>query len=130
MLLNIYYLFGLIALLGSFINLFRFNKFYYIIEWISKFKKINGKTPRINEFRKKDDYNIFISLSVSKMAITIWLIFGLFTNNWYVFLSLIMANFLINIIIKKWTLLHKYTLFLKANIDVVVILSLIIKKFI
>lgn len=130
MLLNIYYLFGLIALLGSFINLFRFNKFYYLIEWISKFKKVNGKTPRINEFRKENDYNIFISLSVSKMAVTIWLMFGLFTNNWYIFLLLIISNFLINIIIKKWTLLHKYTLLFKANIDVVVISFLIIKNFI
>ena len=130
MILNIYYIFGLLALLASIINLVRFNKFYYLLEWISKFKKINGNTPNINEFRIENDYNLFVSLSVSKMVFTIWTIFGLFTNNWFIFLSIMLINLIINIIIKKWNLFHKFILFIKSFFEFITVLFLILNNFI
>lgn len=130
MILNIYYIFGLLAILASIITLVRFNKFYYLLEWISKFKKINGNTPKINEFRTENDYNMFVSLSVSKMVFTIWTIFGLFTNNWFIFLSIILVSFIINITIKKWNLFHKLILFIKSFFEFITVLFLILNNFI
>ena len=125
MILNIYYTIGLLALLSTLINLFKFKKFYYLKEWISKFKKVNGNTPKLNEFRTEKDYNNFISLSVSRMVFIIWIIFGLITNNWFIFLSILVINFLINLIIKKWTFFYKVILFIKGLLEFIIVLLLI-----
>jgi hypothetical protein len=130
MFLNIYYIIGLLALLASSIILFKFNKFYYLREWIFKFKKINGKTPKLNEFRSKSDYNDFISLSVSSMVLTIWIIIGLFTNNWFIFLSLIIINMLVDLTIIKWNIIYKSITFLKSFIYLIIVLFLILNNFI
>jgi hypothetical protein len=130
MLLNIYYIIGLLALLASTTLLLKFNRVYYLKEWIFKFKKINGKTPKLNEFRKKSDYNDFISFSVSYMVLITWFFIGLFTNNWFVFLFLIITNFLINLTIPKWNILHKFVILLKSFLDFTVILFLILNNFI
>jgi hypothetical protein len=130
MFLNIYYIIGLLALLACSIIVFKFNRFYYLREWIFKFKKINGKTPKLNEFRSKSDYNDFISLSVSSMVLTIWIIIGLFTNNWFIFLSLIIINMLVDLTIPKWNIIHKSITFLKSFIYLIIVLFLILNNFI
>jgi len=130
MITDIYYGFGLLALLATIIGIIRFNKFYYIKEWIVKFKKVNNKTPKLNEFRTESDYNLFISLSVSSMVLTTWIFLGLLTNNWFVYLSLIILGILLSNLPFKWTKIHKLILLKFSVLKFLVVLFMILNNFI
>jgi len=113
MLSLIYYSTGFFVVLSLLSSLIRFKKLYSIREWVEKYDKVTGKKPLKSEFRTKKEYSLFESNNFLLLFETIWVIIGLFTCNWYIFLSLMISSFLLNILIKpmRWTSFYKIFLF-------------------
>jgi hypothetical protein len=107
---HIYYAIGLLVAFSILSFILRFRKIYSTKEWIEKYEKVTGKKPIRKDYRSKEEYSAsetFIVLSSVELA---WIIGGFITNSWYVFGSLLVVSFLLNLIIKpiKFTFFHKY----------------------
>jgi|ERR1035437_5419518 hypothetical protein len=93
---HIFYAFGLIVLLLDFLHLLGFNKIYKVSEWISAFKKINKKNPKKRDYRSEEDYS-FATFQTLFIALEFfWLVFGLLSSSWKVFIFI----FIIGLVIK------------------------------
>jgi hypothetical protein len=108
MLIDIYYIIGIFILLSIISKLLIFNKLLSIVEWYEKFEKVTGNKPVKSDFDKESDYSLFIS-SFPLIAEGFWIIFGLITNNWFIFLFLMVYSKLSGMLFKK----TKYSLFSK-----------------
>ena len=86
---HIFYFIGLFDLIMSFSNMFNFLKFITIKNWFDSFKKITGKDAKKSDFRSPEDYNIFSIYVTFIFAEFFWLLFGLATSSWYIFLPLL-----------------------------------------
>ncbi len=104
MLGNIYYLIGLVVLILSISNIYGFYKIHDIKSWIRSFKKISGTDPRPNEFRDPKDFKLLSSYSLSITIEFIWLVLGILTNSWYIYLGLIMSSYIYNGILSRITI--------------------------
>ena len=92
MLGNLYYIIGLFIMILSFSNLLNFLKFNKIRNWVMKFKKVTKNDVTIEDFKKESDYNLFTLYSSFIVIEFVWLLLGLTSNNWYLFLILISLN--------------------------------------
>lgn len=114
MLSNIYYIFGVIVLLALIKMLLSFKKFYTISEWFFKFEKVTGKKPLKSEFRTKEDFNNFERRVFISATEFIWILIGIFSSNWIIFLSVFIGILLFTILSKpiKFNILHMVISFL------------------
>lgn len=104
MLGNIYYLIGLVVLILSISNIYGFYKINDIKSWIRSFKKISGTDPGPNEFRNPKDFKLLSSYSLSITIEFIWLVLGILTNSWYIYLGLIVSSYIYNGILSRITI--------------------------
>lgn len=127
----IFYGFGFFIFLNSFVNLLRFNRVYFVDEWISKFKKVTGKKPMMNDFRSREDIKIYQNRSLFIVIEFIWICIGVFTNNWFIFITILIFGFLMNFITKpiKFNLLDKCLTFCYLSIKCLIYLFLFLNKF-
>jgi len=95
MLGHIFYFFGLIIFILSLNRIFQYFKLIEIKEWILAFKKVTKKDPIKTDFRSTKDYNLFITLGCLSVFETFWIILGLLTPNWIIFLILFLSGFLL-----------------------------------
>ncbi len=98
---HIYYALGLIPLLMTlavFIKLKDYNK---TKEWYSKFEKVTGKKPLKSEFRTLDEYNLYTGVSGITVIDFIWVILGLLTQSWYIFIAIMLLSVVVNLIKKS-----------------------------
>lgn len=82
--------------------IFNFKKINYSFEWYYRYKEIVGKKPTREEFRNQKDYEIFSNRGLLSLFEIIWIFFGLVTNKWYYFLSILISVLLINFGLEKW----------------------------
>jgi hypothetical protein len=131
MLGHIFYFFGLFIVLTSLSNLINYFKYLKVRNWSETFKKVTGKSPVIIDFRNQDEYNIFITYPLFSIIQTIWLIFGVISNSWYIFFLIIFLNTILSYFNRKVNILiiEKLTGFIFSLIKLVVILALIINHF-
>lgn len=110
MLSSIYYFIGIFILLSVISHLLKFNRIFGIIEWYDKFEKVTKKKPKRNDFRDESDWIIFLSRNVLLIFEGFWIIFGLITNNWFIFVSLIVYGKIISLLFNniKYTIIGKY----------------------
>jgi hypothetical protein len=127
----IFYSFGFFIFLNSFVNLLRFNKIYFVNEWVVKFKKVTEKKPSVSDFRSKDDLKIYRNKSLFLSIEFIWLCIGIFTNNWFIFLGILFLGFFMNTGLKKikFTIIDKILSFIYLLIKCMIYLFLFINKF-
>jgi hypothetical protein len=128
---NIFYIIGIFIFVLSFSNIFNFFKYLKIKNWAVGFKKVTGKEPDKKEFRSLEEYNIFTGFSIISIVEFFWLILGLATASWYVYLSIIILGVIIRHTcrITKITFLE-YALGFPYNLaKVFMILFLIINHF-
>lgn len=131
MLGHIFYFFGLFIVLTSLSNLINYFKYLKVRNWSETFKKVTGKSPVIIDFRNQDEYNIFITYPLFSIIQTIWLIFGVISNSWYIFFLIIFLSTILSYFNRKVNILiiEKLTGFIFSLIKLVVILALIINHF-
>lgn len=129
---HIYYIFGIIVLLSNISYILKFNRIFSILEWYTVFKEVTGKKPRINEFRKKEDYTLFINRNILSMFEISWILIGLFTSGWIFFLFIIAYITIVNLIFYKikFSLISKISSFIFAIIRISIYSYLIINHFI
>lgn len=120
MLGHIYYAIGLFVLISLITYITKFKKIPYVREWDEKFKTVTGKDPKKDDYRSKEELNLFLGISILSLGEVIWVLGGLLTGSWYVFLSMFVYAIILNLLIKP----IKFTLFGK-----IVILHFIVLKF-
>lgn len=113
---NIYYTFGIVIILALFKVLTGFKSFYKVGEWQVKFQKVTKKKPFKSDFRTKEEYNLFQRSIIISLVEIAWVLLGLFTASWSVFLSIIILSQLLRFLFKpiKYTIPHfiaSYTFF-------------------
>lgn len=97
---NIFYLFGLLVFVISFSRLFNYSKIIQIQDWISAFKKVAQKEPTKSDFRSKEDYSLFLGYGTISIIESIWILIGLLSGNWQIFLLLVLSSFLLKNILE------------------------------
>ena len=97
---HIYYIFGLLIILSIISIIANFNKFYSIEEWYNKFKKVTGKYPEKKQFRNTEEYNLRLGTSILGYIEFTWLLLGILTSSWYIFIALFLYMTIISSIIK------------------------------
>ncbi len=102
MISNIFWFFGFIQFISLFVYIFRFRKINQSFEWNYKFKQIVGTNPIKQDFKNKESYNLFTNRVVLSLIEIIWIIFGLITNKWIIFLSILIILLTINFGLDKW----------------------------
>jgi hypothetical protein len=129
---HIYYIFGLIVLLSNISFIFKFNKIFSVLEWYTVFNEVTGSKPKLNEFRKKEDYNIFTNRNILSTFEIFWILIGLFTTNWLYFLIIIFYITIVNIVFykSKFSIMSKMSSFIFALVRISIYSYLIVNHFI
>jgi hypothetical protein len=129
---NIFYFFGLIIVIFNLFTIYRFKRIFTLREWVIKFKEVTGKDPISSDYRKKDDKDMLITWSVSVILTSFWIFFGLLSKSWYIFLSIIIINTVINLINKligEFSVFSFALNFIKSLAILLVIIFLILNHF-
>jgi hypothetical protein len=128
---HIYYAIGLLVAFSILSIILRFRKIYSTREWIEKYEKVTGKKPIRKDYRSREEYSASETSSILSSIELMWIIGGFITNSWYVFGSLLIISFLLNLIIRpiKFTFFHKYISLSFLMIKFSVYLYLIINHF-
>ena len=95
---HIYYFFGLIIFLLDLGLLMKFSKIHKTKNWVESFLKVTKRNPNKqdmggNDLREIMSFNQILSINF------LWIFFGLITNSWKFFLSLLVINFILNFVI-------------------------------
>jgi hypothetical protein len=132
MILNLYYILGIVVVMSLYTIIFKFNRHEKIIEWYHKFKIITKKTPLKSDFRSVDDYNLFTSKNIYQILETIWSMLGILTSNWFIFLSVLLYNNITFSVLTdkiRFTIPGKILLFKVFLIKIIIYSALIINHF-
>jgi hypothetical protein len=131
MISNIFWFFGFIQFISLFGYIFRFRKINQSFEWNYKFKQIVGKTPIKQDFKNKESYNLFTNRVVLSLIEIVWIIFGLITNKWIIFLSILIILLTINFGLDKWrfSIIDNLIRFIFTVIRCLIYISLSIQNF-
>jgi hypothetical protein len=97
----IFYSIGLLIIINLLLVLATFKKRFFVIEWYDKYQKLIGKKPTREEFRSENDYKLFKSQGLTNIIESLWVILGLITPYWYVFLGIIIYGKICKIIFNK-----------------------------
>ena len=129
---HIYYIFGIIVLLSNISFIFRFNKIFSVLEWYTMFIEVTGSKPKLNDFRKKEDYNIFVNRNILSTFEIFWILTGVFTTNWIYFLFIIGYISIVNIVFykNKFSIMSRISSFIFALVRASIYSYLIINHFI
>ncbi len=96
MLLNIFYLVGLFIFITNSLLLIKAKEALTSMEWILLYRNA-GKTPD----KKRVNYNLVIFWLCSSIISSIWLLIGIFTEDWQLFLFLSIINISSNYLLAK-----------------------------
>jgi len=128
---HIYYLIGLVVFFSIMSIIFRFKKIYHIKEWRDKYEKVTGNKPLKSEFRSKIEYSTIESYNILVIFELIWVMFGLISNSWCIFLSIIVTSYILNLLIKpiKYTMIHRLSIHLFIILKLLVYGYLVVNHF-
>jgi hypothetical protein len=127
MLSDIYYFIGIFILLSIISQVLKFKTLFSVIEWYDKFDKVTGSKAKKEDFRNESDWVIFLSRNMLLIIEGFWVIFGFITNNWFIFLSLVIYGKILSFLFGniKYTLIGKY-IYLKYYILKVILYGFMI----
>jgi hypothetical protein len=94
---HIFYFIGLLVFIMNLNNLLNSRKLSSLIEWSISFNKVTKKIVSKDDL-PENDFKLVQNYSNSMVITFAWMILGLITNSWLIFLSLISINFLMNFI--------------------------------
>jgi hypothetical protein len=128
---DLYYLLGLIISVFNLSLMPSLNSILKTEEWMVTFKKVRGRYPTKTEFEegqlmKMNLFNYYAILA------SLWMILGLVSKSWFVFLSLLFVNFLAMRILEKIGIhkeASKWTRIFLLSINTSVIIFLVLNHF-
>lgn len=126
---NIFYIFGIVIFMVNTFLLFNHKYIFNAIQWIVTYKKLLGKDPSINEIEERLKFKLLSIWSLNVLLTFVWLSLGLLTNEWAIFLSLLLFNLVCNKLFMdiKYSEIKRKLLFSKSLIIVFVIGFLVTK---
>jgi hypothetical protein len=86
MVASIFYFIGLILFLFNFIILMNLSKYFYVREFVAKFKKVTGKNPESSDFADQN-FGFFSLILLTEVFNFTWFFLGTIGQNWIVFLG-------------------------------------------
>lgn len=95
---HIYYAIGLLITLTLFSIVSKFGSFYTVREWVEKYYKVTGRRPIKEDFRTEQEYSDFTTYVMFDAIDFVWVVCGVLTSSWYVFLFLIGYTILSNLL--------------------------------
>ncbi len=104
---HFFYTIGLFLFILDLINLFSFHKIWKINEWKAAYKKVNKKDPVKKDYQSIDDYNISSFSIVYTILLFFWLVFGLITMSWKIYIVLFILGFALGLSKKLLNLITK-----------------------
>lgn len=110
MMSSIFYFIGIFILMYIISQLVNFNKNFHLIEWLDKFEKITKRKPLDKDFRNESDLNLFKLRNTMLPIEGFWIILGFITNNWFIFVSIVIYGKIIGFIFNKikYSIISKY----------------------
>jgi hypothetical protein len=98
---------------------------------MNTFKKVTSKEPQTSDFRDKKDQDIFSVFTSFSVFQFFWYLIGITSASWYVFGSIIILNFLINIFVFSLPqgIIGRIILHALLSTKVIVVLALILNHF-
>ena len=102
----IFYGFGILILLSCVMAVIQFKKISFVKEWFVKFTEVSGKTPKSSDFRSKKELNLHTNQNLLGGIELLWILLGLLTHNWSIFLLIFITSVMLKVIFGK----IKYTL--------------------
>lgn len=131
MLENLFYIVGLVVILSVLNIISKFKSIYSVREWEQKYKKVVGKIPVRSDYRSKSEYNLSRKMGILYLFEITWIIIGILTHNWYLFLGLIIFSFIFGMILKpfRYTLVFKILSVLFLIIRLLLYTYLVINHF-
>lgn len=128
---HFFYFIGIFVFLGSLSNVINFNSFNKIKNWIITFKKIAGKTPVKSDYKNKGDYGVYTTYTTFASMESFWMLIGIVTQSWYIFISILLLNVVLNIILTifKSNIIEKLLLNVYGVCKLICILGLIVNHF-
>ncbi len=131
MLENLFYIVGLVVILSVLNIISKFKSIYSVREWEQKYKKVVGKIPVRSDYRSKSEYNLSRKMGILYLFEITWVIIGILTYNWYLFLGLVIFSFIFGMILKpfRYTLVFKILSVLFLIIRLLLYTYLVINHF-
>jgi hypothetical protein len=126
---HIFYIFGFLFFINNFKILLKFNNYYYLKEWYIKFQNVTGSRPKSQDFRTKEDYTTLKNKNILSIFEIIWLCVGIFTNNWIIFLFLLLVNLIANINSSNISIIDRFFSFFYILMKSIIYLVLFINEF-
>jgi len=128
---DLYYLLGLIMSVFNLSLITSLNSILKTEEWMVSFQKVNCRYPSKTEFKEGQliKMNLFNYYTI---VTSLWMILGLVSKSWFVFLSLLFINFLSMRIIEKIGIHKKVSKFFRIllfSANAFVILFLVLNHF-
>jgi len=105
----------------------QFKKINFVKEWYVKFIEVTGKSPKASDFRSKKDLNLHTNRNMLGGLELLWVLIGLSTSNWVIFLFIFITSIMLKVIFGKirYTLIGKI-ITLKFLIFRILVYSLLI----
>jgi hypothetical protein len=130
--INFFYGAGLLVAITNFVILINFKEIFALTEWFYKFKKVAGRNPLESDFRNQGDKEVILMWSNIVIFTLLWMIFGLLTSDWIIFIAIFITNIFFNFLKRKLDNLDKikyFLSFLKTFIGTATVSFLVINHF-
>ena len=93
---DFFYSIGLLIIIFNLSSLIQYRKIFDITEWLTKYKLITGKDAVFEDFKNKNDYDLLLFWSFTVVSTVVWMLFGLLSNQWMIFLFVFLINIALN----------------------------------
>lgn len=95
---GIFYAVGLLFLVFDIFYLTKYNKISKISEWYKAFLKVSNRYPTASDTKNVTDLSLYQGIKVISTLEFIWLIFGILSGSWKVFITLMVIFYISNLL--------------------------------
>lgn len=130
MLLDTFYFIGILVTLTLFLNILTFKRHIRISEWLFSFKKVTGNNPNISDYRE-GDYIFLLKRNIYSIFESVWVLIGLLSDNWLMFVFIIIYTKLFEIALKeiRFTIIGKVMFFKLMLIKFIIYSFIVLNNF-
>lgn len=128
---SIFWFFGFAFVISLIGYIFNFKKINFCLEWYYRFSEVTGRKPKQNEFRNQNDYNLFSNRLFLSLFELLWILFGILTTKYFIFLSIFLTLLIIHFGLDKWRFskVDNYIRFLFILFRAIIYLVMIVEHF-
>lgn len=129
---DIFYSIGLLIIILNIVTILKYERIFDITEWLFRYKNVTGRNPIVENFRNKEDHDLLLFWSCTVVLTVIWMLFGLLSSDWIIFLFVFLFNIFFNYTKKLFSEIRKVKMFItliKSFIGLFIIIFLVINHF-